>query len=119
MKKIIALATALVLSVGAASAATIQLGTFTAPIPSTGGVCTFATGLVTPIAPNTTICTLTVQPSGWQGAISNPAGGADSNKFTVTAVGGNSVVQNVVQLTATGSAAGNNQYDMGSVTTTP
>jgi hypothetical protein len=103
-----------------ARAATIQLGVLNLTTPSTGGSCPITQSFAPPVAPGTTICTFSVQPSGWVGTISNPSGGADSGKFVTTAVGGTSVLQvGASALTATGSAAGNASYQLGSVTTSP
>jgi hypothetical protein len=103
-----------------AHAATLTYGTLNVTGPnSTSASCPLPASLATPVAANTTICTIAVLPAGWQGTITNPAGGADSAKFAVVAVGGTSVLQNTVQLTNTGSAAGNGQYVIGSSSVTP
>lgn len=105
-----------------AQAATLQFGTVNVAGPSsTGASCPLPTNLQTSVPANTTLCTITVQPTGWTGAIGNPTGGADSSKFAVvTNPGGvGSVLQNTVPLTSTGSAAGNGQYEVGSSQVTP
>jgi hypothetical protein len=101
-------------------ATTLTYGTLNVTGPnSTSASCPLPAGLQTPVAANTTICTIAVLPAGWQGTITNPSGGADSSKFAVVAVGGSSVLQNTVQLTNTGSAAGNGQYVIGTSTVAP
>lgn len=105
-----------------AEAGSLQFGTLTLNTAATSGSCPFpATGFNPPVAVGTTLCTITVTPAGWVGAIGNPAGGADSAKFAVVAGPGGvgSVLQNTVALTVTGSAAGNGTYVIGSSTLTP
>lgn len=119
MKRLAFALVALLVLPMSARAATLTFGTLTVNVPAASATCTLPTNLVAPVAANTTICTITVSPSNWVGVIANPTGGADSAKFAVVAVSGQSVLQNVVALTATGSAAGNNVYAIGSSAVTP
>jgi hypothetical protein len=120
MRKLAILAIAALVSTPAL-AVTLQVGTLNVTSgASTSLTCPLPANLPAPVAPGTVICTFTVAPVGWQGTISNPVGGADSAKFVVAALGANSVLEvGATALTATGSAAGNGQYVIGSVTATP
>lgn len=121
MKRVLVPAAMAVLlgSASLAHATTLNFGSLTLGIASTGATCTPFPALAAPVAANTALCTITVTPSGWTGVVSNPTGGADSSKFAVVGVGGVPTLENTVQLTATGSAAGNNVYAIGSSTVTP
>jgi len=116
-----ALVAALALAfVGSANAATLTYGALTINGPaSTSATCSAFPTLTTPVAANTALCPITVLPSGWTGVVGNPSGGADSAKFAVVSVSGVPTLENTVQLTNTGSAAGNGTYAIGTSTVTP
>lgn len=127
MKLLKHLALAGLLASSMAHAATIQLGTLTIPpgaTISTGGSCPIPANIsaMTTVPAGTVLCTFVITPTGWQGVISGPTNGADSALFTIiTAQGGigSALAVGSTPLTATGSAAGNNVYQIGMATTTP
>lgn len=121
MRKLAIILTGTLFVVSPAIAATIQLRTLTIVGPvSAGGNCPTSANLPAPVARGTVLYTFAITLAGWQGAVSNPTGGADSDKFVVVASGGNSTLEvEPTSLTATGLAAGNGAYQLGFVTTTP
>lgn len=104
----------------AANAATITFAPFNVTVTSTGISCPLPASLPAPVAAGTVLCTFTVTPAGWSGVLSAPTGASDSARFVTVVSGSNTVLEvGATALTALGSAASSNTYNIGTVTSTP